>query len=136
LSKQCRIYTLVTLSCIRICKGGVENMLGRRSVAPIFWSLVHYINVTDSSGLVSFTHNKTNSLFHQEHNSSIWYCYLCTMGSHSTFYLCTLAWRWSKERPKHVAIVRYQYHILLLCPWLNKLLCFIVSIEAQRDVFD
>jgi hypothetical protein len=24
-----------------------------------------------------------------------------------------LVWRWSKERPEHVAIVRYQYHILL-----------------------
>ena len=30
-------------------------------------------------------------------------------GTDCTSYLWTLAGRWSKERPKHVAIVRYQY---------------------------
>ena len=44
---------------------------------------------------------------------------------HSTHWLYLLplyvAWKWSKERPKRVAIVRYQYPILLLGSWRNKL---------------
>ena len=36
-------------------------------------------------------------------------------------YLCMLVWKRSTERPKHVARVRYQYHILLLFSWHNKL---------------
>ena len=36
-----------------------------------------------------------------------------------TFYLRKLAWMWSKERPKHVDIVRYQYHILFFS-WLHR----------------
>jgi hypothetical protein len=46
-----------------------------------------------------------------------------------TFHLSTMAWRWSKDRPQHVATVRYRYHIML-CSGRNKLfvlLCCILS---------
>ena len=43
--------------------------------------------------------------------------------------------RWPKERPKHVALVRYQYHMLLLSSWRGKN-CFIVSNVTQRNDFD
>jgi len=41
----------------------------------------------------------------------------------------TLAWRWYKERPKHVAIVRYQNYTLLLCFWRNKLIVLLWELK-------
>ena len=46
-----------------------------------------------------------------------------------TLYLYKLAWRLSKERPKHVAIVRYQYYILMLCSRRNKLFALLWNLS-------
>jgi len=79
------------------------------------------------------THNKTITLFHQKRNNSIWYWYF-TVTTIRIFYLCTLAWRWSKERLKLVT-VRYQYHIMLLCYWRNKHFFIVINFNfAARQV--
>jgi hypothetical protein len=82
------------------------------------------------------TRNKTKYLFSQDHNNSIWYWYLTVATCFGisldhfqanvkrtdfAFQISGSAWRWSNEIPKHIAIVRYQHHILLLCSWRNKL---------------
>ena len=61
-------------------------------------------------------------------------------GSHSTYwsylYLCILVWRWSKERPKHAAIIKYQHHILtcLLTPWSRVLLEKLTGSAASQEI--
>ena len=102
-------------------------------------------------------YNKTNRLLCQEYKNSIWYWYLTMaiffglskaifrpMYIHKsynqcvpefTFYLCTLAWICSKERPKHVAIVRYQYHVLLLLSSWNKLFVLSDFVVFTRIVY-
>jgi hypothetical protein len=41
-----------------------------------------------------------------------------------------------QDRPKHVATVRYQYHILLLCSWWNKLFVLLWEITSSSVLLE
>jgi hypothetical protein len=116
---------------------------GIRIDGNLLYNLPRISYINRSSTVVFNIHNKTNRLFCHEHNNNIYDIDILQWQHISvfpktifrptytrkrynqcvhecTFYLCTLAWIWSKERRKHVAIVRYQYHVLLLWSWWNK----------------